>query len=123
MTCKNSATISFSYNVGGTAGTRYIFVTINYDNAVEESIITDNTAFKAFNVNNPSMTGTDVRIELVQPVANPWTTSLQIVNTQWRAVNTGTVPITQINYTRRWLARHPQRQGELRCMSEHWRGD
>jgi hypothetical protein len=99
----NSATKSFSYNVGGMAGTRYIFVTINYDNAVEESITTDNTSFKAFNVINPLMTGTDVRIELIQPVSNPWTTSLQIVNTQWRAVNTGTVPITQINYTRRWV--------------------
>jgi len=99
----NSVTKSFSYNVGGMAGTRYVFVTINYDNTVEESIITDNTSFKAFNVVNPSMSGTDVRIELVQPVANPWTTSLQIVNTQWRAVNTGTVPITQINYTRRWV--------------------
>jgi len=99
----NSITKSFSYNVGGMAGTRYIFVTINYDNAVEESIITDNTSFKAFNVANPSMTGTDVRIELVRPAANPWTTSLQIVNVQWRAVNTGTVPITQINYTRGWI--------------------
>jgi hypothetical protein len=99
----NSATKSFSYNVGGMAGTRYIFVTINYDNAVEESITTDNTSFKAFNVINPLMTGTDVRIELIQPVSNPWTTSLQIVNTQWRAVNTGTVPITQINYTRHWV--------------------
>jgi hypothetical protein len=99
----NSATKSFSYTVNGTAGTKYIFVTINYDNAVEESIITDNTSFKAFNVTNPSMSGTDVRIELVQPVANPWTTSLQIVNVQWRAVNTGTVPITQINYTRGWI--------------------
>jgi hypothetical protein len=37
------------------------------------------------------------------PAANPWTTSLQIVNTQWRAVNAGTVPITQINYTRGWI--------------------
>jgi hypothetical protein len=99
----NSATKSFSYTVNGTAGTKYIFVTINYDNAVEESIITDNTSFKAFNVTNPSMSGTDVRIELVQPAANPWTTSLQIVNVQWRAVNTGTVPITQINYTRGWI--------------------
>jgi len=99
----NSATKSFSYTVGGTAGTKYIFVTINYDNAVEETIITDNTSFKAFNVTNPSMSGTDVRIELVQPAANPWTTSLQIVNVQWRAVNTGTVPITQINYTRGWI--------------------
>jgi hypothetical protein len=99
----NSATKSFSYTVNGTAGTKYIFVTINYDNAVEETIITDNTSFKAFNVTNPSMSGTDVRIELVQPAANPWTTSLQIVNVQWRAVNTGTVPITQINYTRGWI--------------------
>jgi len=99
----NSVTNSFSYTVGGTAGTKYIFVTINYDNAVEETIITDNTSFKAFNVINPSLSGTDVRIELVQPVANPWTTSLQIVNVQWRAVNTGTVPITQINYTRGWI--------------------
>ena len=99
----NSATKSFSYNVGGMAGTRYVFVTINYDNAVEESITTDNTSFKPFNVVNPSMTGTDIRVELVQPVANPWTTSLQIVNTQWRATNTGTTPITQINYTRRWV--------------------
>jgi len=99
----NSATKSFSYTVNGTAGTKYIFVTINYDNAVEESIITDNTSFKAFNVTNPSMSGTDVRIELVQPAANPWTTSLQIMNVQWRAVNTGTVPITQINYTRGWI--------------------
>jgi hypothetical protein len=99
----NSVTNSFSYTVGGTAGTKYIFVTINYDNAVEETIITDNTSFKAFNVVNPSMTGTDVRIELAMPAANPWTTSLQIVNTQWRAVNTGTVPITQINYTRGWV--------------------
>jgi hypothetical protein len=99
----NSVTNSFSYTVQGMAGTRYIFVTINYDNSVEESIITDNSSFKSFNVINPSMSGTDVRIELVQPVSNPWTTSLQIVNTQWRAVNTGTTPITQINYTRRWV--------------------
>ena len=49
------------------------------------------------------MAGTDVRIDLVMPVANPWTTSLQVVNTQWRATNTGTVPITQINYTRGWV--------------------
>jgi hypothetical protein len=98
----NSVTKSFSYTVGGMAGTRYIFVTINYNNEFPESISTDNTAFKAFNVINPSMSGTDVRIDLVQPVANPWTTSLQIVNTQWRATNTGTTPITQINYTRRW---------------------
>lgn len=99
----NSITKSFPYTVGGTAGTRYIFVTINYDNAVEESIITDNTSFKAFTVTNPSMSGTDVRIELVQPAANPWTTSVQVVNVQWRAINTGTVPITQINYTRGWV--------------------
>ena len=99
----NSITKSFSYTVGGTAGTRYIFVTINYDNAIEETIITDNTSFKAFTVTNPSMSGTDVRIELTMPASNPWTTSLQIVNTQWRAVNTGTVPITQINYTRGWV--------------------
>ena len=99
----NSVTKSFSYTVGGTAGTRYVFVTINYDNAVAESITADNTSFKAFNVTNPSMTGTDVRIDLVMPVANPWTTSLQVVNTQWRATNTGTVPITQINYTRGWV--------------------
>jgi hypothetical protein len=97
-----SVTKSFSYTVGGMAGTRYIFVTINYNNEFPESISTDNTNFKAFNVINPSMTGTDVRIELTQPVSNPWTTSLQIVNTQWRATNTGTTPITQINYTRRW---------------------
>jgi len=94
---------SFSYTVDGTAGVRYIFVTINYDNAAEESIITDNTSFKSFNVTNPSMSGTDVRIELVQPASNPWTTSLQIVNCQWRAVNTGTVPITQIKWSRRWV--------------------
>jgi hypothetical protein len=49
------------------------------------------------------MAGTDVRVELTQPVSNPWTTSLQIVNTQWRATNTGTVPVTQINYSRRWV--------------------
>lgn len=99
----NSVTKSFSYTVGGTAGTRYVFITINYDNAIAESITADNTSFKAFNVTNPSMTGTDVRIDLVMPVANPWTTSLQVVNTQWRATNTGTVPITQINYTRGWV--------------------
>ena len=99
----NSVTKSFSYTVGGTAGPRYIFVTINYDNAAEETISTDNTSFKAFNVVNPSMVGADVRIDLVMPAANPWTTSLQLVNTQWRATNTGTVPVTQINYSRRWV--------------------
>jgi len=99
----NSVTKSFSYTVGGMAGTRYIFVTINYDNAAEETISTDNTSFKSFNVVNPSMVGADVRIDLVMPAANPWTTSLQLVNTQWRATNTGTVPITQINYSRRWV--------------------
>ena len=99
----NSVTKSFSYTVGGMAGTRYIFVTINYDYAAEETITSDNSSFKAFNVANPSMTGTDLRVELVQPVANPWTTSLQVVNTQWRAVNTGTTTINQINYTRRWI--------------------
>lgn len=99
----NSVTKSFSYTVGGMAGTRYVFVTINYDNAAAESIASDNTSFKAFNVANPSMTGTDVRIDLAMPTANPWTTSLQVVNCQWRATNTGTTPITQINYTRRWV--------------------
>ena len=99
----NSATKSFSYTVGGTAGTRYVFVIINYNNAVQESITTDNTAFKAFTVINPSFAGTDVSISLSMPTANPWTTSLQIVNTQWRATNTGTVPITQINYSRGWV--------------------
>ena len=99
----NSTTKSFSYTVGGTAGTKYIFVTINYDNTVEETITTDNTSFKSFNVINPSFSGTDVRIELNMPTANPWTTSLQIVNVQWKATNTGTVPITQINYTRGWI--------------------
>jgi len=57
----NSVTRSFSYTVDGMAGTRYIFVTINYDNAAEETITSDNTSFKAFNVANPSMTGTDLR--------------------------------------------------------------
>jgi len=99
----NSVTKSFSYTVGGMAGPRYIFVTINYDNAAEETISTDNTSFKVFNVVNPSMVGADVRIDLVMPAANPWTTSLQLVNTQWRATNTGTVPVTQINYSRRWV--------------------
>lgn len=99
----NSVTQSFSYTVGGMAGTRYVFVTINYDNSVTETISTDNTSFKAFNVANPSMVGTDVRIDLVQPVSNPWTTSLQIVNTQWKATNTGTTTINQINYSRRWV--------------------
>lgn len=99
----NSVTQSFSYTVGGMAGTRYVFVTINYDNSVTETISTDNTSFKAFNVANPSMVGTDVRIDLVQPAANPWTTSLQIVNTQWKATNTGTTTINQINYSRRWV--------------------
>jgi len=99
----NSITKSFSYIVGGLPGTRYMFVTINYDNAAAETITTDNTGFKAFNVINPLLTGTDVKIELMMPVSNPWTTSLGIVNTQWKAVNTGTTPITQINYTRRWV--------------------
>jgi len=99
----NSVTQSFSYTVGGMAGTRYVFVTINYDNSITETISTDNTSFKAFNVANPSMVGTDVRIDLVQPVSNPWTTSLQIVNTQWKATNTGTTTINQINYSRRWV--------------------
>lgn len=94
---------TFTYNVGGLAGVRYIFVVANYDNAVNESMTSDNVSFKSFNVNNPSISGVDARLELVQPASNPFTTSLQIMNTQWRVVNTGTVPITQINYTRRWL--------------------
>jgi subtilisin family serine protease len=98
-----SATKSFSYTVGGTAGTRYIFVTINYDNVVEESITTDNTTFKAFTVTDPSMVGTDIQLELVQPASNPWTTSLQIVNVQWRATNTGTTTVNQIRTSRGWI--------------------
>jgi hypothetical protein len=94
---------SFSYNVGGLAGVRYIYVIINYNNTVEESMTSDNASFKSFNVNDPAISGADVRIELVMPASNPFTTSLQIVNCQWRAVNTGSVPVTQINYTRRWV--------------------
>lgn len=98
-----SVTKSFSYTVGGIAGVRYVFATINYDNAVGEAMSTDNNASRSFNVVNPSIAGTDIRLELVQPTANPWTTSLQIVNCQWRAVNTGTTTITQINWSRRWV--------------------
>jgi hypothetical protein len=94
---------SFSYNVGGLAGVRYIYVIINYNNTVEESMTSDNASFRSFSVNDPAISGADVRIELVMPASNPFTTSLQIVNCQWRAVNTGSVPVTQINYTRRWV--------------------
>jgi hypothetical protein len=94
---------SFSYTVGGLAGVRYIFITTNYDNAVTEEMTSDNTVFRSFTVNNPLIAGTDVRIELVQPSINPMTTSLQLINVQWRAVNTGTNPITQINWSRRWV--------------------
>lgn len=94
---------TFSYTVSGTAGTRYMFATINYNNAVAESITSDNTTSRSFNVVNPTMTGTDVKVELTMPVANPWTTSLQIVNTQWRVTNTGTTTVTQISWSRRWV--------------------
>jgi hypothetical protein len=94
---------SFTYTVGGTSGARYILARVNFDGSATESNQTDNTSSKVFTVNDPSIIGTDLKVELFMPSSNPLTTSLQIVNTKWKITNTGSTTITSITYLRRWV--------------------
>lgn len=105
----NVASVSktFSYNVPGLAGVRYVLVRTNYDNLITEANTTDNTAFTSFTVNDPTFLGTDVKVELTAPTANPWTTSATVVNAQWKLTNIGTTNITQVGYSRGWTVCPP----------------
>jgi hypothetical protein len=94
---------AFTYTVGGFAGMRYILAKANFDNAAIEETSSDNTSFKAFTVNDPSFLGTDIKVEFSMPIANPLTTSAQVVNMQWRITNLGTTAVTQVNLSRRWV--------------------
>jgi len=94
---------SFTYTVNGTAGARYILVKVNFDGAASEGNQTDNVSTTSFTVNDPSFAGTDLKVELFMPTANPFTTSAQIVNTKWKITNLGSTTITSITYLRRWV--------------------
>ena len=99
----STETESFTYNVGGNAGSRYILVKVNFDGSVSESNQTDNVTSKVFTVNDPAFFGTDVKVELFMPSSNPITTSAQILNTKWKITNLGSTTITSITYIRRWV--------------------
>ena len=94
---------SFSYAVGGNAGSRYILVRVNFDGSVTENNQTDNTSSAVFTVNDPAFSGTDVKVELFMPSSNPITTSSQILNTKWKITNIGSTTVTTISYLRRWV--------------------
>jgi hypothetical protein len=94
---------SFTFTVGGTAGSRYILAKVNFDGSASESNQTDNTSTKVFTVNDPAFFGTDLKVELFMPSSNPVTTSAQILNTKWKITNLGSTTITTISYLRRWV--------------------
>jgi hypothetical protein len=94
---------SFSYTVGGNAGSRYILVRVNFDGSVTENNQTDNTSSAVFTVNDPAFSGTDIKVELFMPSSNPITTSAQILNTKWKITNIGSTTVTTISYLRRWV--------------------
>jgi hypothetical protein len=94
---------SFSYTVGGNAGSRYILVKVNFDGSVTENNQTDNTTSRVFTVNDPAFSGTDIKVELFMPSSNPITTSAQILNTKWKVTNIGSTTVTTISYLRRWV--------------------
>lgn len=94
---------SFNYSVGGNAGAKYILAKVNFDGLAEESNQSDNTSYKVFTVNDPSFSGTDIKVELFMPSSNPITTSAQILNTKWKVTNIGSTTVTTISYLRRWV--------------------
>lgn len=87
------------FNVGTTAGTRYILSRVNFDAAVTETSSSDNTCSLMVNITNPGASGTDMQAIWLLPSV---TTCNNSVSIGYRFKNVGVTTVTSMTWRLTW---------------------
>jgi hypothetical protein len=100
---------TITYNVGNITGIRYIISRVNYMGSVSETNTNDNTTQTSFTVTQPTVTGADLSVTLMNPTTLNTTISptTNAVSFRWKVTNTGTVPIYSFTWDRNWITQLP----------------
>jgi hypothetical protein len=100
---------TITYNVGNITGLRYIISRVNYMGSVSETNTNDNTTQTSFTVTQPTVTGADLSVTLMNPTTLNTTISptTNAVSFRWKVTNTGTVPIYSFTWDRNWITQLP----------------
>jgi subtilisin family serine protease len=93
---------NIAFTVPNTAGTGYVLIRANYNDAVTEVTNLDNICSIQITLINPSSSGTDLRVYFLNSGLTTCGTNTGSTGATVRFQNTGSVPISSFTYRFRW---------------------